>query len=361
MATYTQRGRGTLTLVNAQGVVSSSPYSWDSEEYIAKSLSVKRAKPSDLFANGTALYHEKWKVSRSYGIQVFPNGAGSTRALCSYWIDAGQVTALNVAENEVSGKLRAKIKDQNVNLAQSFAEYRQTSSMFLGAARDVLSTLRSLRNGRALSDLVRSLQRPRSRADHVLVNRWLEYQYGFKPLLSDIYGVTDLLVKKIREGQYMHVSASTTARRHYSIPQSDPALSYSAMQETIRKGKARYKIQYPAIKTLAECGISNPALLVWELIPYSFVVDWLFPVGTFLSSLDALNGCSDLKVIYSVRKDVKTSAYAYGGSSNFESVTYQRYAPTSVLQFPSLGYKPSTSLTSVLNGLALLQQSLLRR
>lgn len=357
MSTFTQRGRGKVTLANSTGVFSVYDSSWTSEEYIAKSATSRRVKPSDLFANGTSLYHEKWKVDRSYGTQVFDNGAGFTTALCSYWIDAGQISpVLEVAENEVSSKLRAKIKSQNVNLAQSFAEYRQTSTMFLGAARDLIQTFRSLRNGRAFADFVRILQKPRSHNERALANRWLEYQYGVRPLMQDIYGTTDLLVKKIREGQFMHVSAQVNAQRSGQIAQSNRNLSYSYKLETTRKGKARYKIQSSAVKTLAECGISNPVLLAWELIPYSFVVDWLFPVGNFLSSIDALNGTSDLRVIYSITSTQHSTAHAYGASSNFEKVTYQRLPPTGVLSMPSLSYKPSSSLTAISNGLALLTQ-----
>lgn len=357
MSTFEQRGRGTLTLANSTGVFSTSNYGWTSEEYIAKSYPGKRVKPVDLFANGSALYHERYKVTRSYGLQVYPNGAGFVRALCSYWIDAGQVTpVLDVPENEVSAKLRAKIKDQNVNLAQTMAEYRQTCSMFLGLSRDVISTFRSLRNGRAFADFVRILQRPRSRHEQSLANRWLEYQYGVRPLMQDIYGTTDLLVKKLREGQFQRVSARVKAVKQFSVPQSNPAFSYSARQETTRRGIARYKIQMAFLKSLAECGISNPALLAWELIPYSFVVDWMFPVGSFLSSLDALNGTSDLRVIYSIRKESWSTAHAYGGSANYEAVTYQRLVPSNTLPLPRLAYKPSSSLTAVLNGLALLTQ-----
>lgn len=37
-------------------------------------------------------------------------------------------------------------------------------------------------------------------------------------------------------------------------------------------------------------GLLDPLTLAWELIPFSFVVDWFLPVGTYLSQLTALNG-----------------------------------------------------------------------
>jgi hypothetical protein len=37
-------------------------------------------------------------------------------------------------------------------------------------------------------------------------------------------------------------------------------------------------------------GLTNPALVAWELVPFSFVVDWALPIGDWLSSLDAMLG-----------------------------------------------------------------------
>jgi hypothetical protein len=37
-------------------------------------------------------------------------------------------------------------------------------------------------------------------------------------------------------------------------------------------------------------GLTNPLAIAWELVPFSFVLDWLVPVGTWLQSLDATLG-----------------------------------------------------------------------
>lgn len=43
----------------------------------------------------------------------------------------------------------------------------------------------------------------------------------------------------------------------------------------------------PGLRQLNGLGLLNPALLWWELLPYSFVVDWFLPVGDVLTSLTA--------------------------------------------------------------------------
>jgi hypothetical protein len=35
-------------------------------------------------------------------------------------------------------------------------------------------------------------------------------------------------------------------------------------------------------------GLTDPLSVVWEIIPYSFVVDWFLPVGTYLENLNVI-------------------------------------------------------------------------
>jgi hypothetical protein len=41
--------------------------------------------------------------------------------------------------------------------------------------------------------------------------------------------------------------------------------------------------------TLQDVGLTNPLLTGWEVIPYSFVLDWFVGVGDFLSAVNAFN------------------------------------------------------------------------
>jgi hypothetical protein len=96
--------------------------------------------------------------------------------------------------------------------------------------------------------------------------------------------------------------------------------------------------------------------LAWELIPYSFVVDWLFPVGDYLSSLDALVGVSDLSYYTVDHIDKVMVGSAHGGVWRGELRYYYRTPPATNLPLPRFGYKPSVSSTKVANGIALLKQ-----
>jgi hypothetical protein len=52
----------------------------------------------------------------------------------------------------------------------------------------------------------------------------------------------------------------------------------------------RYKIDSRLKAYLAQTGFTNPINLVWEVLPYSFVLDWLLPVGGYLESITSYDG-----------------------------------------------------------------------
>lgn len=52
----------------------------------------------------------------------------------------------------------------------------------------------------------------------------------------------------------------------------------------------RYAIDNRLHSFLGQTGFTNPVNLTWELLPYSFVVDWFLPIGPYLETLSAWGG-----------------------------------------------------------------------
>ena len=53
-----------------------------------------------------------------------------------------------------------------------------------------------------------------------------------------------------------------------------------------------YRTVNPVLAAMQKLGVANPASLAWELLPYSFVVDWFLPIGQYLNSWTADLGLS---------------------------------------------------------------------
>jgi len=103
----------------------------------------------------------------------------------------------------------------------------------------------------------------------------------------------------------------------------------------------------------------NPIEWAWELIPFSFVVDWAIPIGEWLGSLDAMVGVdtsggtvvtkSTIRATY--RKADATHILSEG---HFTSDTYQRqvFDTVPISTFPK--WNPSMSWRRVMNATSLL-------
>lgn len=267
-------------------------------------------------------------------------------------------------ENRLSGKLRLKIKDMTVNLAQDFAEYRQTCSMFSGLAQDIVKTFQSLRRGRGLVDFVKILKQPRTRHQKRVADKWLEYQFGLRPLLSDLGELVEGPLAAIQPSRYLEKSvyASENYLRTYRRSEQffvQPAQEWwTTSVEEIQKWRftqsATYRVTPEDLHFLTSYGLTNLLELGYELLPWSFVLDWMFNVGQVISGLDALVGVNFLGTQSGSRCMQSVSCREFG--CRRELSWSHRGAVSGTLGYGRVIYKPSESLKSVLNGLALLTQ-----
>lgn len=261
---------------------------------------VKRPKPLDLFANSTPRTVTTY-VEEAVGMAEFWGYGGSLYYYGPFrtWADPS-LPPLALRSQTVSDfraldrKALQRIKNQSANLAQSLAEHRQATDMLFGAARDIVKTFHSLRSGRAPADFIRQLRNPDTRSGRRLANRWLEYQYGWRPFMSDVDGVCRQLSKHLLDGypQYFTLTDEQTA----PVEHSSSGRKGKGRETVKRKVRVRFKVSNSSLKAVSEIGFTNPALLAWELIPYSFVVDWFIEVGDWLSAFDALVGVEDAKI-----------------------------------------------------------------
>lgn len=170
-------------------------------------------------------------------------------------------------------KAIADARQQAMDLSTFAAEIGKTASMFAkfsGKAQRVFRTFISLRN---LGKL------PKNLAD-----AWLEYRYGWTPLVHDLADIQSALVK-IQRGM------SWIAKGHQEG--DDSIVSSTGSQITTSclryQVKTISKIQYGAYAAFRMDAIASvqidPIVTAWELIPFSFMIDWILDIGATVSAL----------------------------------------------------------------------------
>lgn len=117
----------------------------------------------------------------------------------------------------------------------------------------------------------------------------LAWMYGWKPLASDLYGAVDESLRVvINELENFKVRCSERVETGQSGQFSFQNFG-NASGPIIRDGKYTCEIGL----TLTTAGLNaarwmslNPLSVAWELVPYSFVVDWIIDVGSYLRDVE---------------------------------------------------------------------------
>jgi hypothetical protein len=199
-------------------------------------------------------------------------------------------------------KLETRVKNQHVNVALVGAEFHKTCSTVASAATRIANVFTQVRSGKFAS-AVKTLtsgggighggHRPPGLSSPA--QDFLALQYGWKPLLSDVYGACEELAQATTyRSPANKVTASATYRDnfHVSIPRGYPYphAEVDVQFECTANGTIEYGIGSSMASVAASTGITNPLSVAWELVPYSFVVDWFLPVGAYLNNFDYDNG-----------------------------------------------------------------------
>lgn len=271
--------------------------------------------------------------------------------------------------------LYEKTKNQHINLAQVVAERRMTVQMICDILTRVVRAVIDFKRGN-LRAAWRTLFPGNSQE---VANDWLMWQYGVKPLIADLQGaveqfaddrplVFDVISKKSRE-----VSLPSGIYNQSAFVKCTSSKSSSAKVTVTYK--ARIKLSFPGSSVLSQLGLTNWLSLAYEVTPYSFVLDWLWPLGDYLNNQDAFMGAEVLSVhrtIFIKEKHamsrsfggVDTSGYTWESKSagfKTEKVYCERKLLSIVppLRLPNL--KDPVSITHVANAAALITQLLRRR
>lgn len=273
-------------------------------------------------------------------------------------------------------------KGIDANLAQDMAQFSQILRLVRTTQNRLIGSVVALKNGnipRAIK-LLWSGDNPRFRprggpsVSKSLAQNWLELQYGWKPLLRDMQVVMQMIKNENSSSDAIHrVTASASVRKSYDVPIFDSSVGmnigriYTNDSSRFRYG-IRYKVQSQWMTYLQQFGFTNPINLAWEVLPFSFVYDWIHPIGPYLESRSAFDGLVFLdgfttrftrRNVFATVKATKvwapTSIWSRYGQYSSQYVVLNRDKLTSfpVPHFPSV--KNPVSLTHVLNGLALMR------
>jgi len=266
------------------------------------------------------------------------------------------ISDLDDCTAEAQTQARNRLREGRVSNGADLAQARQSVNMISQDSIRVLKALNLLRRGNVL-EAARMLGLSWKRGRYgSLADLWLELQYGWKPLLNSIHDNASLLGKGgLLEGSTVKSSAQRSASYESSQKKGSDTISIKCVGG-VRTAYTSW-VRQPGIVWADTLGLINPAEIAWELVPFSFVVDWFIPVGNVLQSLTATAGLELASGYTSSRYQVDFDVVREGGGKlHMALFSFSRTWHTD-FQLPSLyGARNPFSTAHALNAIALLRQ-----
>lgn len=194
-------------------------------------------------------------------------------------------------------KFNKKLLDQRVDMLTVLAESKSTIQMIANASQDLFDFYRHVKKGNLKG--IRKIFSKRGMKHHVkkgwknksVENRWLEYTYGWSPLLGDITKGLEAYANQKAVPFIFKVGTVSKLGQEGFQPFRSHWRDADGTKEAIISTSCYYTVQDEFLRTRAQWNLAeNPMLTAWEMVPYSFVLDWFIPIGDFLAQFSATKG-----------------------------------------------------------------------
>lgn len=314
----------------------------------------------DLCSDGRGnFYYRKLILTNGFSFGPTPELPGfsnfsivGTQSPVATWTYAGLNRVADMA-------LLAKIKDQKLDLGVLLGEAKETAELFVDLTEDLLSMVKFIKTGKrdplgfmhylltkdkrdllngkphwpsyerkykrhmSIGGVHRYKDRRFSKQEltflgvtsQAAANRWMQYRYGMIPVYNDIISIFDYLVMVSQTEPLITSRVTIPMPKLASVSVGTNLSTIETEHEGFQQVKVWYKVSDPKVRNSVQLGIDSLSLpaTIWELTPFSFMIDWAFPIGASLSALNATRGLTFYCGYRSMRSEVKTKAVHSGG------------------------------------------------
>lgn len=200
------------------------------------------------------------------------------------------------AYNDAYRRLTAGL-GESAGMGINIAQANQSMGMITNRLIQIGNFARHLRRlefARAADDLNLSRESIRnltlSKGAKGFANNFLEFHFGWSPLISDIYSAVDILQKPIPTTRITGTGSGKLRQVvHVPVNPNDGSGRDKNYSVKVKLG-AEISVSNPNLWLANRLGLVNPAAVLWDAIPFSFVVGWFVNVDQFLAQFTEFAG-----------------------------------------------------------------------
>jgi len=271
-------------------------------------------------------------------------------------------------ENKARAKLVEALGDSSM-WAVNIAEAKKSLGLITGPVAGLITCVRKIRKfdfvgaTREFNRLHESLRiRTRRNLQPVSVpkglkatpkafaNNWLAFHFGWEPLIQDIGAGIETLSKPYPPRVIYGKGSLRATEAYYSNPGQFWTYQTYDISAFCRTG-CTVRVTNPNMFVAQQLGFVNPLSIAWELVPFSFVVDWFANVGQILGQFSEFAGLSlsdTYKTHFQVIKG--TDTWYYGQTQTKQGVHVQRstsIATATLKPYPWKGISVTRGATAI--------------
>lgn len=251
-------------------------------------------------------------------------------------IDLGEANSLALS------RLVEDIRDKHAAFkgSTSVAELAETIRMLRNPAKALRKGVGNYLEGIRVNAKRWSRQGPEKLLD-AITGSYLEYAYGWTPLIAEISEIRDVFSSQYKKGLHERVWAYGIGETNALVSISSPAYWSNYYTTTGAPKVQKRQRSYAKVIYTSNLGYTThgskaknlgftpkewlPAL--WEVIPYSFVVDYFSNIGEIISAVAYVN--SDIRFTNKTTVQVLIEDYPFTGHfRSRDAFTYETKAPT---------------------------------
>lgn len=198
------------------------------------------------------------------------------------------------AQAKAYARFEDSVRGETSAVGVNIAERAQAVSMIGNRAFQLLSAWRALRRGHFrtfahnLGLNVTGLPMKRFHGKQTFKtcsDLWLEFWFGWSPLVSDIHNSVGVITRPYDFENHGSAMELENYSRSVDMSQDNVMQAVGVMNCSVRcRIEAQVVISNPSYFLASQLGLTNPLSVAFELIPFSFLSNWVGNVNTWISS-----------------------------------------------------------------------------